>query len=408
MPELSDVQTALDAFARGSVVIVFDDADRENEGDFVVAGEFATAEAVNLMITSGRGLLCVAADNATLARLSIRRMVSVGTGARNTFGQGDTFSTAFMETMDLADPDRPGLSADDRAACIRRLASPDAVASDFRKPGHTFPLAARDGGLAVRTGHTEASVELCRLTGLVPVAAICEIMNPDGTMARLPQLARIARELGLPLISIAQLVEYQAHRDPQLRCLSRTSLPTSYGRFDAAAYGIQDGDAQYLVLTMGDVQGRRNVLARIHSACVTGDLFSSLRCDCGPQLHQALERIAAEGEGVLVYCLSHEGRGIGLAAKLDAYTLQDSGLDTVDANVRLGYHSDHRDYGAAISLLQQLDLHDVRLMTNNPAKVSAVGASSIGVGAVESITVAPTAENLRYLRTKRDRMRHTL
>jgi 3,4-dihydroxy 2-butanone 4-phosphate synthase / GTP cyclohydrolase II len=405
-----DVQRALQALARGEMIIVFDDVHRENEGDFVIAGQYSTPQTINHMITNGRGLLCVPADVATLTRLGIGPMP--GTAATdaglNTLGQGDAFSTAFMETIDLADSARTGLSAEDRAACIRHIAASTAEPGDFRKPGHVFPLAARDGGLAVRKGHTEAAIELCRLAGLSPVAAICEIINPDGTMARLPELQKIAESSGMVLISIADILKYTNRSPSALLRLSEANLPTKYGTFLSIVYGPRNNQAEYVILAMGNIHGRRGVLVRIHSACVTGDLFGSLKCDCGQQLDLALQHIAENGEGVLIYCLAHEGRGIGIAAKLAAYKLQDDGLDTVEANTHLGYHFDERDYSGAISILGDLGVSNIRLMTNNPLKASAVTSSPVGLETTVPLAISPTSENSRYLQTKRDRLGHSI
>ncbi len=397
---LATIEEAIEAIRDGEIVIVVDDADRENEGDFVMAAQWVTPAAVNFMITEGRGLVCLPMTGERLDQLGIGPMVPEVAGQEE---------TAFTISIDVEQPGNTGISAADRARCVRMAIDPDTRPEQLRRPGHVFPLRARDGGVLEREGHTEAAVDLARLAGLTPAGVICEIMNTDGTMARLPDLLEVARVHGLLVVSIEDLIAYRrrTERREGAADVSRAQLPTRYGTFDAVAFRDDDG-IEHLALVRGDVAGRDDVLVRVHSECLTGDLMGSRRCDCGPQLDRALQEVAASEAGVVVYVRGHEGRGIGLVDKLRAYALQEQGADTVDANLRLGHPQDARDYASAAALLTHLDVRGVRLLTNNPAKLEALVAAGIAVHDRLPIEVAPTADNLAYLTTKRDRMGHHL
>ncbi len=396
----SSIDAAIAAIRAGEIVIVVDDPDRENEGDFVMAAERVTPEAVNFMITHGRGLLCLPMSEERAERLGFRMMVGDGT-------RGD--GTAFTVSVDhISPPGNTGISAPDRARCIARAVAADAHAGEFRTPGHVFPLRAKPGGVLERAGHTEASCDLARLAGFEPAGAICEIMNPDGSMARLPDLIEVARTHGLHLITIADLIAYRLRFEAQVRRLAEAEIPTPYGPFRAIAYDSQLDDRQHIALVYGEPEGKRDVLVRMHSECLTGDVFGSLRCDCGAQLQEGLRRVAQEGEGVIVYIRGHEGRGIGMMHKLRAYKLQDLGSDTVEANLELGFPADSRDYGTGAQILVDLGLSTLRLLTNNPAKRA--GLEGYGLEIVERVPLetVPTPQNLRYLRAKRDKLGHDL
>jgi 3,4-dihydroxy 2-butanone 4-phosphate synthase / GTP cyclohydrolase II len=396
----SSIEDAIAAIRAGEIVIVVDDPDRENEGDFVMAAERITPEAVNFMITHGRGLLCLPMSEERAERLGLRMMVSEP-------GHGD--GTAFTVSIDhVAPPGNTGISAPDRARCIARAVASDAHAGEFRTPGHVFPLRAKPGGVLERAGHTEASCDLARLAGFEPAGAICEIMNPDGSMARLPDLIEVARTHGLHLVTIADLIAYRLRLESQVRRLAEAEIPTPYGPFRAVAYDSKLDDRQHIALVYGEPEGKPDVLVRMHSECLTGDVFGSLRCDCGAQLQEAMRRVAIEGEGVIVYIRGHEGRGIGMMHKLRAYRLQDLGSDTVEANLELGFPADSRDYGTGAQILVDLGLSTLRLLTNNPAKRA--GLEGYGLEIVERVELetVPTPQNLRYLRAKRDKLGHDL
>jgi len=391
------VRAAITDIAAGRPVVVIDDADRENEGDLIFAAEKATPELVAFMMTDCRGLICVPMQAADLDRLQIGQMVSHNT---------EHMGTAFTVSVDAAEGISTGISAADRARTIRLLADPTARSIDLVRPGHVFPLEAKDGGVLQRPGHTEAAVELARLAGLVPAAVICEIANDDGTMARRGDLEAFATKHELTMISIAELIAYRRSTEQQVERVIETKIPTQYGVFRAVGY--RSGDTEHLALLYGDVEGTADPLVRVHSECLTGDVFGSLRCDCGPQLQAALAEVAAAGRGIVLYLRGHEGRGIGLLHKLAAYRLQDSGSDTVEANLELGLPADGRDYGIGAAILADLGVRSVRLLTNNPAKQE--GLESYGLRVTERVPmpVHATRENIAYLTTKRDRMGHDL
>ena len=393
------IEDAIAAIGRGEMVIVVDDADRENEGDFIMAADKVTPEAVNFMVTHGRGLVCLPATPERLEELRIGAMVPELAGSQE---------TAFTVSIDLEEPGNTGISAFDRAKCIQRFMEADARPEEFRKPGHVFPLRAQPGGVLKRAGHTEAAVDLARLAGLQPAGVICEIMNADGSMARVPELEQVAAEHDLLLISIADLIAYRRKHEKLVRRVASATIPTPFGPFEAVGYESEVDGHQHVALVRGDVDGKPDVLVRMHSECLTGDVFGSLRCDCGTQLHDAMRQIAEQGEGVIVYIRGHEGRGIGIMHKLLAYKLQDGGADTVEANIELGFPADLRDYGVGAQILVDLGLSTLRLLSNNPAKRA--GLEGYGLEIVERVPLetTPTTENLRYLQAKRDKMGHEL
>ncbi|SQD93912.1 fused GTP cyclohydrolase II and 3,4-dihydroxy-2-butanone 4-phosphate synthase [Parafrankia sp. Ea1.12] len=393
------IETAIAEIAAGRPVVVVDDADRENEGDLIFAAEAATPELLAFMVRHTAGVVCVPLDPAEVDRLDLDQMVPQNT---------DRMGTAFTISVDARSGVTTGISAADRARTIRLLADPATQPGDLTRPGHIFPLRAKEGGVLRRPGHTEAAVDLARLAGLRPAGAICEIVNEDGSMARLPELTAFAREHGLALISIADLIAYRRRTEKQVVRVAEARIPTRYGSFRAVGYrGTLDG-VEHIALIRGEVGDGENVLVRVHSECLTGDVFGSQRCDCGNQLDAALRAVAAEGRGVVLYVRGHEGRGIGLMHKLQAYQLQDAGHDTVDANLALGLPADARDYGTGAQILVDLGVRGLRLLSNNPTKRA--GLEGYGLRIVEQVglPVTHTPENLRYLTTKRDRMGHDL
>jgi 3,4-dihydroxy 2-butanone 4-phosphate synthase/GTP cyclohydrolase II len=399
MSTLSPIEDAVAALADGQMVVVVDSPDRENEGDLIVAAEKATPAIVNFMATHGRGLVCVAAERERLAQLGIPPMTATNT---------DPKGTAFHVGVDYAHHTSTGISASDRAATIRAIADPESRGADFTQPGHVFPLAARPGGVLSRAGHTEASVDLAVLAGLAPAAAICEIAAADGEMERLPGLLRFAQAHGLHIIAISDLIAYRQRYDHPVVRAGSARMPIDGVDFQVVGFSDRTNGLEHVALVLGDVRGADDVLVRVHSECLTGDVFGSARCDCGPQLRKAIATIAEEGRGVVVYLRGHEGRGIGLVNKIHAYRLQDEGLDTVDANLRLGQPADRRDYGVGVQILRDLGAHRVRLLTNNPDKRAGLELYGLEiVGRVPLITT-PTPENRFYLHTKRTRLGHEL
>ncbi|MFF3555086.1 bifunctional 3,4-dihydroxy-2-butanone-4-phosphate synthase/GTP cyclohydrolase II [Streptomyces tsukubensis] len=399
---LDPVEQAVRDIAAGRPVVVVDDENRENEGDLVVAAEKATPEIVAFMMSECRGLICAPMESDELDRLDLPQMVE-----RNT----ESMQTAFTVSVDAAPRHgvTTGISAADRVTTLRLLASGTAEPSDLVRPGHVFPLRAKPGGVLTRAGHTEAAVDLARLAGLRPAGVIVEIAGEDGVMLRLPELIPFARKHGLTIISIEDLIAHRRATEPAVRREAEVDLPTAFGRFTAYGYRSTRDGIEHVALVHGDpAADADNVLVRVHSECLTGDIFHSLRCDCGPQLQESLRRIAAEGRGVVVYLRGHEGRGIGLLPKLRAYELQERGVDTLDANLELGLPADARDYAAGAEILADLGVRGVRLMTNNPDKISALTDLGLTVHRREPMPVQAGEHNLRYLRTKRDRMGHDL
>ncbi|MFI6281000.1 bifunctional 3,4-dihydroxy-2-butanone-4-phosphate synthase/GTP cyclohydrolase II [Streptomyces sp. NPDC050988] len=396
---LDPVEQAIADIAAGRPVVVVDDEDRENEGDLIFAASAATPELMAFMVRYTSGVVCVPMTGPELDRLNLPPMTAINE---------DRKGTAYAVSVDAKEGVDTGISAADRAHTVRVLADPVTQATDLTRPGHVFPLRAVEGGVLARNGHTEAAVDLARLAGLAPAGAIAEIVNDDGTMARLPQLVVFARTHGLSIISIEDLIAYRRTAEPTVRREAETQLPTAFGEFTAFGYrSIVDG-VEHVALVHGEIGDGEDVLVRVHSECLTGDIFHSLRCDCGPQLEASLERIQAEGRGIVVYLRGHEGRGIGLLSKLRAYELQEQGHDTLDANLELGLPADARDYAAGAQILEDLGVRSLRLMTNNPEKTDALVRHGLKVTHREPMPVQAGEHNLRYLRTKRDRMGHDL
>ncbi|MCY0936462.1 bifunctional 3,4-dihydroxy-2-butanone-4-phosphate synthase/GTP cyclohydrolase II [Streptomyces sp. H34-S4] len=398
---LDPVEQAIRDIAAGRPVVVVDDEDRENEGDLVIAAEKATPEIIAFMMSECRGLICAPMEGDELERLELPQMVQHNT---------ESMQTAFTVSVDASGAHgvTTGISAADRATTLRLLADGVSGPADFVRPGHVFPLRAKPGGVLVRNGHTEAAVDLARLAGLRPAGAIVEIAGEDGVMLRLPELIPFARKHGLTIISIEDLIAYRRSAEPTVRREAQVNLPTSFGHFTAYGFRSTVDGVEHVALVHGEIGDGEDVLVRMHSECLTGDIFQSQRCDCGPQLHTAMERVQAAGRGVIVYLRGHEGRGIGLLSKLRAYELQERGRDTLDANLELGLPADARDYGAGAQMLADLGVHSVRLLTNNPEKSAALISHGIKVSDREPMPMEAGEHNLRYLRTKRDRMGHDL
>jgi 3,4-dihydroxy 2-butanone 4-phosphate synthase / GTP cyclohydrolase II len=394
-----DVDRAIKDIAEGRPVVVVDDADRENEGDIILAASLATPELLAFMIRYTSGVICVPLPGAELDRLHLPLMTSQNT---------EHMRTAFTLSVDAREGVSTGISAADRATTIARLVDPRTTAQDLVRPGHIFPLRYAEGGVLRRPGHTEAAVDLARLAGLPQAGVLAEVVNDDGTMARLPELREFATAHDLALISIEQLVEYRRRTERQLTREAQTKLPNAFGLWQAYGYRHEIDGTEHVALVLGDVADGTDVLTRLHSECLTGDVFGSLRCDCGAQLEAAMAAIAAEGRGVVLYLRGHEGRGVGLLGKLRAYELQDAGADTVDANLQLGLPADAREYSAGAQMLADLGVRSVRLLTNNPAKVSGLTGCGVDVSARIPLTAAVTPYNLRYLTTKRDKLGHQI
>jgi 3,4-dihydroxy 2-butanone 4-phosphate synthase/GTP cyclohydrolase II len=394
----SSIDDAIAAIRAGRMVVVVDDEDRENEGDLTIAAEMITPEAINFMASHGRGLICLAMTAERLDALEIPLMVS---------HNSSRFETAFCVSIEAKERTTTGISAADRAATVLTAVDPDTKPSDLVRPGHMFPLRARNAGVLERAGQTEAAVDLARIAGLSPAGVICEIMNDDGTMARVPELSLFARHHRLPMITIADLITYRMRTESFVKCVASAKLPTEYGEFRLHAFENQIDKQTHVALVRGNISDGKNVLVRVHSQCLTGDVLRSARCDCGAQLDTAVRRIAFEGRGVLLY-LDQEGRGIGLANKIRAYGLQDEGLDTVEANERLGFKADQRDYGIGVQILRDLGVRSMRLLSNNPRKLVAIEGYGLSVVEWLPLEIPATATTLHYLTTKRNKLGHVL
>ncbi|HPS59380.1 MAG TPA: bifunctional 3,4-dihydroxy-2-butanone-4-phosphate synthase/GTP cyclohydrolase II [Spirochaetota bacterium] len=394
----STIPEVIEDIRNGKMIVLVDNEDRENEGDIVIAAEHCTPEVINFMATHGRGLICAPMTQKRAVTLGLELMVQDNT---------DKYGTAFTVSVDAKEGTTTGISAHDRAKTVQVLLDENTVPDDLRKPGHIFPLAARKGGVLVRAGHTEGSVDLPRLAGLKPAGVICEILNDDGSMARRPDLDKFAAKHGLKIATISDLIKYRQHKERLVHRISEALMPTDYGDFKILAFENEVGDETHIALIKGDIEGDKDVPVRVHSECLTGDVFGSRRCDCGSQLHTAMEYIEKHGFGVILY-LRQEGRGIGLGNKIKAYHLQDKGMDTVEANLKLGFPSDLRNYGIGAQILVDLGLRKIQLITNNPKKIIGIEGYGLEVTGRIPLEVQPRDENRFYLETKRDRMGHLI
>jgi 3,4-dihydroxy 2-butanone 4-phosphate synthase / GTP cyclohydrolase II len=393
------IEDAIEDIRRGRMVLVVDDADRENEGDLIMAAEKVTPEAINFMVTHGRGIVCMPMTSERLDELRIPLMVS-----KNSESHG----TAFAVSIDIRGRTTTGTSAFDRAATARAITDFELRPEDVRMPGHVFPLMAQEGGVLKRAGHTEATVDLARLAGLFPAGVLCEVLHPDGTMARLPELVRVASQHGLKLVSIADLIRYRRRSEKLIRRVAEATIPTVHGEFSAVAFESTVDGRVHVAMVLGEVGDGERILVRVHSECLTGDVFGSLRCDCGPQLDAALQAIGEAGRGVVLYIRGHEGRAIGLPHKLRAYQLQENGRDTVEANVELGFAPDPRDYGIGAQILVDLGVRSMRLLTNNPSKRAGLEGYGLSIDERVPLETHPTSHNIDYLRAKREKLGHLL
>lgn len=392
------IEDAIEQFRQGKILIVVDDEDRENEGDFVLAAEKTTPEAINFFVREGRGVVCAPITAERAKELNLDLMVDANTSLHE---------TPFTVSIDYLHGTSTGVSVSDRSITVRALIDPKAQANDFARPGHIFPLRAMEGGVLRRAGHTEAAIDICRLAGLNPAAVLCEILAEDGTMARVPQLLKIAEKFNLKIITVRALIEYRMRREKLVQRIVSTKLPSQYGEFKLYLYRTQTDSKDHIALVKGDISPEKPTLVRVHSECLTGDVFGSLRCDCNAQLVASMKRIEAEGHGVVLY-MRQEGRGIGLLNKLKAYNLQDEGFDTVEANEELGFRADLRDYGIGAQILHDLGVGKMRLLTNNPKKI--IGLTGYGLEVVERVPleIRPNQHNERYLTTKRDKLGHLI